>query len=115
MITRKVTQLTVFANKLADFIRTRKVLQKDFDDFKRIIAEHPEIGAIIQGTGGVRKTRLKSASGGKRGGFRVCYYFHDIDLGEIFLVTIYAKNEKEDITQDEKEDLKRLANAIKRK
>lgn len=115
MITRKVTQLTVFADKLADFIRTRKVLQKDFDDFKRIIAEHPEIGAIIQGTGGVRKTRLKSASGGKRGGFRVCYYFHDIDLGEIFLITIYAKNEKEDITQDEKEDLKRLANAIKRK
>ncbi len=94
MITRKVTQITTFVDELADFIRTRKVLQKDFDDFKGMIAEHPEIGAIIQGTGGVRKTRLKSASGGKRGGFRVCYYFHDIDLGEIFLITIYAKNEE---------------------
>lgn len=102
MIAIKVTQITTFASKLEDFIRTRKVLQKDFDDFKRMIAEHPEIGAVIQGTGGVRKTRLKSASGGKRGGFRVCYYFHDVDLGEIFLITIYAKNEKEDITQDEK-------------
>jgi hypothetical protein len=115
MIIRKVTQLTVFANKLADFIKTRKVLQKDFDEFKRMLAEHPEIGAIIQGTGGVRKTRLKSATSGKRGGFRVCYYFHDVDLGEIFLITIYAKNEKEDLTQDEKKDLKELANAIKRK
>ncbi len=73
MIARKVTQLTVFADKLAGFIKTRKILQKDFDDFKRIIAEHPEIGALIQGTGGIRKIRLKSASGGKRGGFRVCY------------------------------------------
>jgi hypothetical protein len=59
---------------------------------------------------------LKSASGGKRGGFRVCYYyFHDIDLGEIFLITIYAKNEKEDITPDEKKSLKELADIIKRK
>lgn len=115
MINVKVTQLTVFADKLTGFIRTRKILQTDFDDFKRMLAENLEIGAVIQGTGGVRKTRLKSASGGKRGGFRICYYFHDIELGEIFLLTIYAKNEKEDITQDEKKDLKKLANVIKRK
>ena len=115
MITRKITQLTIFADKLANFIRTRKVLQKDFDEFKRVLAECPKIGAVIQGTGGVRKTRLKSASGGKRSGLRVCYYFHDTDLGEIFLITIYAKNEKEDITQSEKEELKKLANIIKRK
>lgn len=115
MISIKITQLTVFADKIAAFIRTRKVLQKDFDDFKRMLAENPEIGAIMQGTGGVRKTRLKSASGGKRGGFRVCYYFHDIDLGEIFLITLYAKNEKEDLTQEEKKDLKQLVNVIKRK
>jgi len=56
---------------------------------------------------------LKSASGGKRGGFRVWYYFHDMELREIFLLTIYAKNEKEDITQDEKKDLKNLVNVIK--
>jgi hypothetical protein len=115
MITRKVTQLPIFADKLANFIRARKVLQKDFDEFKRILAEHPEIAAVIQGTGGVRKTRLKSVSGGKRGGFRVCYYFHDIDLGEIFLITIYAKNENEDLTSSEKKDLKNLADVIKRK
>lgn len=88
MISIKVTQLTVFSDKLTGFIRTRKVLQTDFDDFKRVIAENPEIGAIIQGTGGVRKTRLK------------------IELKEIFLLTIYAKNEKEDISQDEKRILK---------
>lgn len=115
MISIKVTQLTIFAAKIATFIRTRKVLQKDFDDFKRILAENPEMGAIIQGTGGVRKTRLKSASGGKRGGFRVCYYFHDTELGEIFLITLYPKNEKEDLTQEEKIDLKKLVNSIKRK
>lgn len=115
MIARKVTQISVFAKKLADFIRTRKIQQNDFDDFQRTIAENPEIGAMIRGTGGVRKTRLKSVSGGKRGGFRVCYYFHDVDLGEIFLITIYAKNEKEDLTQEEKMDLKNLVSVIRRK
>jgi mRNA-degrading endonuclease RelE of RelBE toxin-antitoxin system len=112
---RKVTQTSVFSRKLAELIKTRRLVQKDFDDFKRKIAEYPELGDIVQGTGGIRKTRLKSASGGKSGGFRVCYYFHDVDLGEIFLITIYAKNEKEDITPNEKKDLKNIVDVIKGK
>ena len=67
---RKVTQLPSFIDALAKLLRTRKLLQKDFDDFKREIAEHPELGSMIQGTGGVRKIRLKSAHSGKRGGDR---------------------------------------------
>ena len=112
---RRVIQISAFARKVAELIKVRKLLQSDFDDFKRKLAEHPELGDVIQGTGGVRKIRLKSASGGKRGGFRVCYYFHDIELGEIFLIAIYAKNEKEDLTPNEKKDLKKLADVIKRK
>ena len=72
------------------------------------------MGAMITGTGGVRKTRLKSASKGKSGGFRVCYYFHDVGTGEIYLIDLYAKNEKEDLTPDEKKYLKAFAAEIKR-
>jgi hypothetical protein len=67
-----------------------------------VLAENPEMGDVIQGTGGVRKTRLKSASKGKRGGFRVCYYFHHVKTGTLYLMTIYPKNEKDDISSDEK-------------
>ncbi len=115
MMNRRIIQTSVFAKKLAALVKSHKIQVEDFEEFKRKIAEHPETGDIIQGTGGLRKIRLKSSSGGKRGGFRVCYYFHDIDLGEIFLITIYAKNEKEDITPEEKKDLKSLVNVIKRK
>ena len=87
---------------------------EDFNTFKSVLAENPEMGALIIGTGGVRKTRLKSASKGKSGGFRVCYYFHDVGTGEIYLLDLYAKNEKEDITPHQKQELKALANAIKR-
>jgi len=69
---------------------------------------------MIPGTGGVRKTRLKSASKGKRGGFRVCYYFHDVGSGELYLIALYAKNEQENLTSDEKKELKAFANTIKR-
>jgi len=86
----------------------------DFNTFKSVLAENPDMGAMITGTGGVRKTRLKSASKGKSGGFRVCYYFHDVGTGEIYLIDLYAKNEKEDLTPDEKKYLKAFAAEIKR-
>ncbi len=112
---REIVQTSYFDKKVREFLKDRKLKQEDFDIFKRKIAENPEIGDIIQGTGGVRKTRLKSASKGKRGGFRVCYYFHDAETGKIYLLTIYPKNEKEDISQDEKKDLKQLADVMKRR
>jgi hypothetical protein len=59
---------------------------------------------VITGTGGIRKARLKSASKGKSHGFRVCY----LDIEDkliLFLLFIYAKNEQEDLSQEEKREL----------
>ena len=50
-----------------------KILVTDYEDFENALLNNPEIGDLIEGTGGLRKTRLKSASKGKRGGFRVCF------------------------------------------
>jgi mRNA-degrading endonuclease RelE of RelBE toxin-antitoxin system len=57
---------------------------------------HPEAGDIIPGTGGVRKMRWAGSGRGKRGGLRVIYYWRDRQ-GEIWLLTIYAKNEAQNI------------------
>jgi hypothetical protein len=57
--------------------------------------------------------RLKSASRGKSGGFRVCYY--DVTRkNEIYLLMIYAKNQQENLTAEDKKDFKALVNILRR-
>lgn len=54
--------------------------------------EHPEAGDVVPGSGGVRKIRWMMTGRGKRGGVRVIYYWKRQD-DEIWMLTIYAKNE----------------------
>jgi len=64
------------------------------DDYARLqqtLATNPERGDIIRGSGGVRKMRWGIAGRGKRGGVRVIYFLRERQ-GEIWLLTLYAKN-----------------------
>jgi hypothetical protein len=115
LMKREIVQTSPFTKRINELIKTHRLKGEDFETFKRVIAENPDMGDIIQGTGGVRKTRLKSASKGKSGGFRVCYYFHDMGTGRIYLITIYPKNEKEDLEPNEKKELKELVELIKKR
>ena len=60
------------------------------------MALRPEAGAVIPGSGGIRKMRWAAKGRGKRGGLRVIYYWRNRE-GEIVLLTLYAKNEAENI------------------
>lgn len=64
------------------------------------LALHPEAGVVIQGSGGVRKLRWALEGRGKRGGARVVYFFHDMDM-PLYLFTAYAKNERGNLDQAE--------------
>lgn len=109
---RRITETRLFSRELNDLLKKRKVSRKDFEDFKKVLIANPSEGDIVAGTGGVRKTRLKSTSKGKRGGFRVCYY--DVsEEGEIFLLLIYPKNIQEDLTPEEKKMLKEITKELK--
>ena len=57
---------------------------------------HPELGAIIPSSGGLRKMRWAMPGKGKRGGLRVIYYWRN-GAGEIWLLTLYSKNESANI------------------
>lgn len=56
----------------------------------------PEAGSVIPGSGGVRKLRWGVAGRGKRGGLRVIYFLRTRQ-GQIWMLTLYAKNEAESI------------------
>lgn len=60
------------------------------------IAEHPEAGDVVPGTGGLRKVRWARSGQGKRGGARVIYFVRTA-RGEVVLVTAYAKGRIENI------------------
>jgi len=60
------------------------------------LALHPEAGAVIPASGGVRKLRWAGSGRGKRGGLRVIYYWRR-SASEIWMLTLYAKNEAENI------------------
>ena len=89
----------------------------DVDLLKRIqelILENPEEGATVAGTGGLRKMRVAdpTRSKGKRGGLRILYL--DLpDQSVTFLLTLYSKGEKEDISSDEKKALRELVGQLK--
>ena len=60
------------------------------------LLQYSEAGKIVRGSGGVRKVRWAISGKGKSGGVRVIYYFKKQD-GEIWVLTIYSKNEVENI------------------
>ena len=64
------------------------------------LAHHPTAGTVIPGGNGIRKLRVALEGRGKRGGARVIYYYHDEDV-PLFLLHLFAKNEREDLTAAE--------------
>jgi hypothetical protein len=78
-----------------------------------MIARDPRCGVLIEGTGGVRKVRFGFGGRGKSGGSRVLYFFHNETM-PTFLLGIFAKNEKENISKAELNALARIVEAIKR-
>lgn len=76
---------------------------------QRLLMLNPEAGALIPGTGGLRKLRFadERRGKGKRGGLRVIYYWWDAGL-QFWLFTIYDKDGMSDLTKAQRETLKRM-------
>lgn len=97
-----------------EFLRCAKKLGLSESERSEIIAElasNPMTGNEISGTGGMRKLRVAAAGRGKSGGYRVITFYSGIDI-PVFLITVYAKNQKENITDKEKNTMKTLSGLI---
>jgi mRNA-degrading endonuclease RelE of RelBE toxin-antitoxin system len=95
-------------------IFTRQVLAAKNDEEYRLLQVrlvlNQELGVVIPGTGGLRKVRWQAEGRGKRGGYRVIYYWARTD-GVILMLYMFAKNERGDLTPDQKKALRRVVEA----
>lgn len=81
---------------------------KGYQKLQSILMLNPDAGAIIKGSGGLRKVRWNRPGEGKRGALRVIYYFDQPET--IYMLFMYKKNEQEGLTP---EQVKILKKAIK--
>jgi hypothetical protein len=85
---------------------------EEFKELQQSLAGNPEKGDLIPGAGGIRKLRWGDPrrGKGKRGGLRIIYYCFLSDE-EIWLLTLYGKDEASDLSKDEKTQLRRALEA----
>lgn len=91
----------------------KKIWTEDVqEEFKEYIGLNPFAGDIIPGLGSIRKVRWRGSGRGKRGGTRIIYYFYNEDF-PIYLFFAYAKNMQTDLTEEEKDVLRKAAARLK--
>lgn len=65
----------------------------------------------MQGTGGIRKLRWSAQGRGKSGGVRVIYYYHNESM-PLFLLTLFGKGEKANLTKSERNELTKYTSLL---
>jgi hypothetical protein len=96
------------------FVRSARrvgVTEEELDEIRTYLAQHPDAGAEMPGTGGARKVRFGAKGKGKRGGYRVITFYSGQGI-PVFLLDIYAKGERVDLTQQEKNTLRTILGRI---
>ena len=84
----------------------------DLKMLQEYLCIYPDAGNVIKGTGGVRKLRWSLKDKGKRGGVRVLYIDFVI-YEKIYLLTVYPKSRKDDISEKEKKAICTLVNDLR--
>jgi len=102
--------ITVSEN--AEFIAQAKGIlsEQEISDTITMIAANPMCGDLIRGTGGIRKVRVALSGRGKSGGARVVYYFRNADM-PIYMLAVFAKNEKDNLSNSDRNHLKKFVEA----
>lgn len=80
--------------------------EEERGSFAAYLAENPDAGDVVPGSGGLRKVRWKRAGSGKSGGVRVIY-FTRLAEGEIVLLTLYAKAKLDNLTGSQLKEIRR--------
>jgi hypothetical protein len=100
------------------FVETRQftarvltlLTDEEYRELQAELSNRPDAGAVIPGTGGLRKLRFGLAGRGKRGGVRTVYYWARAQ-STILLLFLFAKNERDDLTVAQRRALRKVVEA----
>lgn len=108
-MTRSFVEMPIFRSKWeklglndADLRRLQEELLAD-----------PKVGAVMRGTGGIRKMRFAFEDRGKSGSVRVIYVDFEV-YEKIYLITAYPKNEKDNLSDAERNELRQLISILEK-
>jgi len=79
----------------------------EYKELQKFLVEHPKGGDLIQKSGGIRKLRWKTKTKGKSGGIRNIYYYYE-DKNTIYMLLVYEKGRKDNLSDKELKILKDL-------
>ena len=77
------------------------------------IMRNPDKYPVIKGTGGLRKARIATENKGKSGGARVCYVDF-VFVETVYLITVYTKKEKDNLSKAERNEIKKAIEEIRK-
>jgi hypothetical protein len=105
--------MQIFATKIYERV-IRKLLSYDSrQEMEAAIVADPTAAPVMPGTGGIRKFRWAGSGRGKRGGIRTIY-FHHVGPEAVYMLTAYAKADRDDLTPADRKALSRLVATIKK-
>jgi mRNA-degrading endonuclease RelE of RelBE toxin-antitoxin system len=105
--------MRIVVAELPEYIRRSEVLLSDRERQEVVdyLSSYPKAGDIMQGTGGIRKLRWARGGRGKSGGVRIIYYYHD-DRIPLYILTVFGKNEKANLSKAERNELAKLVGVL---
>lgn len=100
--------------ELPEYIkRASSVLsEEEREDIIEYLSENPKAGELLTGTGGIRKLRWKAKGKGKNGGARLIYFYFNKSI-PLFMLTVFGKGEKGNISKSDRNDLAKLTSLLK--
>jgi len=107
----KLNKQTVVETPAYISLAGKLLSEQERDEIVAMVAENPECGDVMSGTGGFRKVRVPRAGMGKSGGARVVYIWRN-ERFPVFLITVFPKNKKANLTKAERNALKKRADDI---
>ena len=108
-----VATVPVTVAELPEYLRRSAKLLSEVErqDIVCFLAHAPKSGVLIEGGGGIRKLRLRRGNKGKSGGIRIVYYFYNERI-PLYLITLFVKGDRTNLTQAERNDLRALVDEL---
>ncbi len=111
---RRMAKAKITVVETAEFTSRakRRMSAKEVETVIDLVAAEPLSGDLIQGAGGLRKLRFAVEGKGKSGSVRIIYYYYNESI-PVFLITVFAKKEKDNLTKAERNMLAKVVRILR--